>query len=94
MKVLMLITIGAILSLGSYAQTEPSKKLPPIKMLPKKPGQVKKIHELPQKSKYEIFNNFGEFIVKGEAEFIDITHYKAGVYFIKYEDKTERIEIK
>lgn len=93
MKLAALFIVTVILSLNSFGQTEPSKKLPPIKMLPKK-GEVKHIYELPAPSAYKIYDIKGNLIAEGNAEFIDYTEYKKGIYFIAYADKKEKFERK
>lgn len=77
-------------SLG-YSQEEPSKKLPAMKMLPKE-GEVKQIFELSDLSEYELFDGFGNFISRGEGQFIDYTNFKKGTYFVRYNGKTEKFE--
>ncbi len=69
-----------------YAQNEPSKKLPPMKMLPKE-GEVKKIYELYDEVDYTIFDRSGATYQTGKAEFIDFTDFPDGVYYIRYKDK-------
>jgi len=96
MKKLILLAFCSTISLTVLGQQEedknkPSKNMPPVNMLPKS-GEVKQIYELPSKCSYEIFNSKGEFVTKGNAQFIDYTEYKKGVYFIRYENKTERFE--
>ena len=79
----------------TLAQNKPAKKLPPIKMLKKgKLGEAMHIYELPNKSEYQVFDDFGNFLKKGNAQFIDFTEYKKGIYFIKFGDKTEKYERK
>ncbi|HYG50313.1 MAG TPA: hypothetical protein VD905_05390 [Flavobacteriales bacterium] len=98
MKKFILLALFSIVSLHVFSQeTEdinvPSKAMPPAKMLPKA-GKVKHIYELPSKCEYEIFNSMGEFVTKGNDQFIDYTAYKKGIYFIRYGNKTERFEKK
>ena len=82
-----------------YGQTEPnnqtelSKKMPPMSMLKGTPGEVKHIYELPNPMDYKIYNLSGNLIQYGNAEFIDYTHYRKGVYFISYGDKKETFEV-
>jgi hypothetical protein len=91
MKLVTILTL--MISLSSYCQTEPSKNLPPIKMLPKT-GEVKQIYELPKKADYKVYNSQGKLVTAGNAQFVDYTDYKKGVYFILVGDKKERFEKK
>jgi hypothetical protein len=51
------------------------------------------IYELPEYYDYKIYNVKGELYQSGSGEKVDITEYKNGVYFIKYEDQTRRFEV-
>jgi hypothetical protein len=73
-----------------YAQNEPSKKLPPMKMLPKE-GEVKKIFELYDEVDYAIFDKSGATYQTGKAEFIDYTDFPEGAYFIRYTDENGKL---
>lgn len=73
-----------------YAQNEPSKKLPPMKMLPKE-GEVKKIYELYDEVDYTIFDRSGATYQTGRAEFIDYTDFPVGTYFIRYSDENGKL---
>ena len=78
----------------NHAQNEVPKNMPPVKILPKPGDAPKKIFELPYKTEYQVFDNYGNFITKGNAQFIDCSKYKKGSYFIRYNGKTERFEVK
>jgi hypothetical protein len=93
MKLLATVILSSIISVSAFGQSELSKKLPPMKMLPKN-GEVKTIYELPEKMDYKIYDAKGELVSSGNAEFVDYTDYKKGVYFIVYEDKKEMFEVK
>ena len=82
MKLLATIILSSIISLSGYSQSEPNKKLPPMKMLPKA-GEVKQIYELTEKAEYNIFDSKGKLITTGNAQFIDYSEYKKGTYFIQ-----------
>ncbi len=73
----------------SQKKSEMSKKMPPMSMLPKNPGEVKMIFELPKVCDYKVFDEKGTLIDQKKGEFIDYTSYKKGTYFVKYENKTE-----
>lgn len=84
------------MALITFSQTDTSQinapmseKMPPMSMLPTKPGEVKQIYELPKVCEYKIYNQKGKLIEHKTAEFIDYTKYKKGTYFVKYENKTE-----
>jgi len=62
-------------------------------MLPKT-GQVKHIYELPKKQEYKVFDNKGKLITTGNAQFIDYTEYKKGIYFIHFNKNKEKFEKK
>ena len=96
MKKNILIIVCVLTALVSFGQTdttkkksEMSKKMPPTSMLPKDPGEVKLIYELPKVCEYKIFNEKGELVEHKTAEFVDYTNYKKGSYFIKFENKSE-----
>ncbi len=74
------------LSGHTFTQT-PSKKIPPIEQLPKV-GESKKFFELPEITDYKVYNQLGKEVLKGRAEFIDVTDLAEGAYFIKYSGKT------
>lgn len=69
--------------LSSSAQTEFEKRMPPIKDLPKV-GESKEFYQLPEICDYQVFDSLGNSIEKGTGEFIDVTHFKKGNYFIRY----------
>lgn len=89
MKKMILILIGLTVTMTTNAQEEEmSKKMPPMSMLPKD-GEMKRMYELPDSSDYKIYNQKGKLVESGQAEFIDITDYKKGTYFIVYDGKKE-----
>lgn len=61
-------------------------------MLPKDSGEVKEIYDLPYESIYEIYSVKGELVQDSIGEFIDMTRFNKGVYFIKFEGKTFKYE--
>lgn len=93
MRLVATIILSSIISVSAFGQTEPSKKLPPLKMLPKD-GEVKSIYELPEKTDYKIFDAKGKMVSSGNAEFIDYTDYKKGIYFVNFGDRKETFEVK
>ena len=92
MKSFKIILALLFLSAATYGQEEPSKKMPPISMLPKKGEGVKQIYELPHPTEYKVFNQAGEMMAEGNGEFIDCTKYPTGTYFIRYDEKTVTFE--
>ena len=84
---------GKTESLVIKGQTDPSKNIPPMKMLPKN-GEVKSFYELPSETDYKIFNQKGELIKSDKGKWIETTDYVSGTYFIQYEGKTESLAIK
>jgi hypothetical protein len=94
MKLLVTVILSSIISVSAFGQSEPSKKLPPMKMLKKyKPGEVMRIYELPEKMDYKIYGVKGILVSSGNAEFVDYTDYKKGIYFIAFGDKKEKFEV-
>ena len=96
MKKTILTITCVLLTLVTFSKTDTSqkkapmsKKMPPMSMLPKNPGEVKQIYELPKVCEYKTFDENGTLIEHKTAEFIDYTSYKKGTYFVKYENKTE-----
>lgn len=84
------------MGLITYSQTDTSngkpamsKKMPPMSMLPKKPGEVKQIYELPKVYDYKVYDQKGKLIEHKTGEFIDYTNYKKGDYFVLYENRKE-----
>jgi hypothetical protein len=95
MKTVLLLVAGMTISLSSYSQEEPSKNLPPIKMLKKgKIGETQNFYELPAIVDYKVYDNKGKLIYEGTAQWIDYTNYEIGVYWVKYNDQTKRLEKK
>ena len=43
---------------------------------------------------YKVYDAKGSLIQSGNAEFVDYTDFKQGVYFIAYGDKKEKFEVK
>lgn len=62
-------------------------------MLPKVGENPKKIYELEDSTSYSVFDSNGVIVSSGNGEFIDCTKFKKGVYFIRFEGKTEKFEI-
>ncbi len=61
------------------------------------PGNGKKATDkiiFSEKTKYEIYDNYGKLIVKGNDISIDIKSFKKGNYFINYDNQTETFEKK
>ncbi len=87
MKILVVVILTVFISTFSYGQETPSKKMPPLSMLNGKLGEKKTIFELPDSMDYKIYNQKGKQITSGYAEFIDLTNFKKGTYFIIYSDQ-------
>ncbi len=94
MKTIFSVVLAVAFCSIALGQDEPSKKMPPIKMLMGKPGEVKYIYELPDSSKYSIYDQLGKLVESGHAEFINYTDYKPGTYFIQYDGITRQFERK
>lgn len=92
MKVLLITFLTIGLSAFAFGQDQPSKKMPPLSMLKGKPGEKKTIFELPHNTDYKIFNQKGKLIASGNAEFIDLTKFKKGTYFITFDEKRIAIQ--
>lgn len=60
-------------------------------MLPKD-GETKQIYELEALGIYQVFNDKGGLVLDSIGEFIDMTGFDKGVYFIKFEGETFRFE--
>jgi len=62
-----------------------------------KPGNGKKTSKyitFSSSTDYEIFNYYGQLIIRGHAQEVDVSKYKAGTYFLNYDNKTESFEKK
>ena len=90
MKLLTVILLATTLNTSAFGQSEQSQNLPPIKILPIE-NEVKNIYELPSKTDYEIFNSKGQLIAEGNAQFVDYTDYKSGIFFIRFNNTTKKI---
>ncbi len=77
-----------IISLNAQTQDLNNSKIPPMKDLPKV-GEMKSFYQLPEICDYQVFDSLGNFIEKGRSEFIDVTEFEKGNYFIKFLNKTE-----
>lgn len=69
---------------GTIAQDIDHKKLPPISMLPKEGEAPKRIYQFPHETNYRLLNASGKELATGETEFLDMTDYKDGVYYMEY----------
>lgn len=90
MKYNLLLVSFFLSSLGLFCQEE-DQKLPPFHMLPKD-GETKQIYELEALGIYQVFNDKGGLVLDSIGEFIDMTGFDKGVYFIKFEGETFRFE--
>lgn len=54
-------------------------------MLNGEPGSTKNIIELPESTHYQIFNQMGEYVDSGFAEFVDYSDFEPGRYFLHYD---------
>ena len=86
MKIVTLILGCIALSTVGFGQEELSKKIPPMALLPTN-GEAKTFYELPDSADYKIFDVKGKLVQSGHAEFIDITDFEEGTYFINYGGK-------
>lgn len=91
MKIILLTIVAFSIGISAFSQNEPSKNLPPMRLLPKV-GQVKSIYELPNSTEYKVYNQKGELISEGKGQFIDYTEYTIGTYFVRFEGKSETFE--
>jgi hypothetical protein len=73
-------------------EEEEDQKLPPFHMLPKVAGEAKQIYELDALGIYQVFNESGGLVLDSIGQFIDMTGFDKGVYFIKFERETFRFE--
>lgn len=85
MNTLKLLTTALILNvnINVSAQSEFDKKIPPMKDLPKI-GESKTFYQLPESYEYQVYDSLGKFIKEGIGEFIDVTDFVKGNYFIVY----------
>lgn len=88
MKLVLLLSLFSTISISSYSQAELTKNVPPISMLPKD-GEVKQIYELPVSTDYRIYNSTGQLVLESTGQFIEYTKFKKGVYFVRFEGKSE-----
>jgi hypothetical protein len=88
----ILLCLGVSISGYSQKKEKMSKKLPPIEMLPKVGEGKKEIYELPKETDYKVFDVNGQLKAEGSGQFIDITDYDSGSYFVRYKNKTIKIE--
>lgn len=87
MKRIIFITSILFLSLQVFSQSTDSKRLPPMKDLPKK-GEKKVFYELPKDTDYKVFDQKGKLYSEGKGYFVDMTKCKKGkTYFIVYDEK-------
>lgn len=99
MKHLTLIsTIFLLISICTDSQaqniefTKEHRKMPPMSMLPKK-DEVKHMYKLPKHGTYYVFTIEGKLLETGTAEWIDITNYRKGTYFLQFDKKTTSFEV-
>lgn len=72
--------------------TKEHRKMPPMSMLPKK-NEVKHMYKLPKHGTYSVFTIEGKLVEDGIAEWIDITNYRKGTYFLHFNKKTTSFEV-
>lgn len=90
---LILLLFTSLIFIISFGQNEPSQNMPPVEMLQGN-EELKNIYELPFQTDFKIYDRKGALIDSGNAQFIDYTNYKAGTYFIKYDNQTKTFEKK
>ncbi|MFT4722136.1 MAG: hypothetical protein ACI897_000210 [Flavobacteriales bacterium] len=91
LKFNLLLVSFFLCSLSIFCQEE-DQKLPPFHMLPKVAGEAKQIYELDALGIYQVFNESGGLVLDSIGQFIDMTGFDKGVYFIKFEGETFRFE--
>lgn len=85
----IIILFAAILLTGFTCQAQNvAKKLPPMKELPEV-GEKKVFYELDAEYDYKIYDIKGSLIEEDHEQFIDITKFEPGEYFIFYNGKKE-----
>lgn len=89
MKKQFILLIFIISSSFGFGQND-SQKLPPFEMLPQKAGEVKEIYELPSPTIYQIYDIKGKLLKDSIAEFIDLTMFEKGTYFISYNGENHK----
>ncbi|MEZ7941563.1 MAG: hypothetical protein QMB87_09390 [Flavobacteriales bacterium] len=92
LKFNLLLVSFFLCSLSIFCQEEEDQKLPPFHMLPKVAGEAKQIYELDALGIYQVFNESGGLVLDSIGQFIDMTGFDKGVYFIKFEGETFRFE--
>ena len=92
LKFNLLLVSFFLCSLSIFCQEEEDQKLPPFHMLPKVAGEAKQIYELDAIGIYQVFNESGGLVLDSIGQFIDMTGFDKGVYFIKFEGETFRFE--
>ena len=92
LKFNLLLVSFFLCSLSIFCQEEEDQKLPPFQMLPKVAGEAKQIYELDALGIYQVFNESGGLVLDSIGQFIDMTGFDKGVYFIKFEGETFRFE--
>lgn len=90
--------IGTALILTSQTTTAQTTEkvdnsMPPISMLPKN-GEMKQMIKLNHKGAFEYFDNKGNFLGKGEGEWIDVTNVSSPLIFVKQNGVTEKYTVK
>lgn len=61
------------------------------------PGDGEKVSDFitfSRNTDYEIYNYYGQLIIKDYGLKVDVSDYKSGTYFINYDNKTETFEVK
>ena len=95
LKFNLLLVSFFLCSLSIFCQEEEEEedqKLPPFHMLPKVAGEAKQIYELDALGIYQVFNESGGLVLDSIGQFIVMTGFDKGVYFIKFEGETFRFE--
>ena len=69
-------------------------KFTPVRFRPGNGRRTSKYVTFSSPTDYEVFNYYGQLIKKGYGKQIDVSKYKAGTYFLNYDNKTESFEKK
>lgn len=78
---------------SSFAQ-EGGGKTSQFKIHKTEEGTLIKLYELPVSADYELFDAYGNFVLKGTGQVIKCNDLPLGVYYVRYNDITEKFELK
>ena len=72
----------------SFTSKVKSVALSPVKV---KTAVYFKAEEVPTKTKYEVYDAFGNLLKKGFSDHVDCSDLLSGIYLVNYDNKTEKI---